>query len=142
MLAVGEPPSGDSGRRRAIEPGDDRRVDDALALGHPAQGIDEDGDVGHPLLEEVAEPARVVGEQPLGVADLQVLAQQHDRGARVGPPDAPGGEEPLVGVRGRHPDVDDRDIGALPLHEPQELLAVRRLTDDLDARVGEQSRET
>ena len=68
---------------------------------------------GHPLLEQVTEPARLVGEEPLGVSRLEVLAEQHDGGSRVPLADRAGGDEPLVGVRRGHADVDNGDIGLL-----------------------------
>src|SRR5436305_4924795 len=52
-----------------------------------------------------------------------------------------GRDQPLVGVRGRHPDVDNRDIrvgGAEPAHE---LVAVGELAGDFEPRFGEQARE-
>ena len=53
-------------------------VDDAFPLGDSAEGVDEDGDVGDAFLEQIAEAARLVGEQALGVPGLEVLAEQDD----------------------------------------------------------------
>jgi hypothetical protein len=36
----------------------DRRVDHTLALGEPPERVNEDGDVGHAILEQVAHVAR------------------------------------------------------------------------------------
>src|SRR5262245_33274663 len=47
----------------------------------------------------------------------------------------------LVGLRGRHADVDDRDVGLVAPHLEQELVGVARLADDLDARLLEQPRQ-
>jgi hypothetical protein len=44
-------------------------------------------------------------------------------------------------VRGRHPDVDDHELGLARAHEPEELVGVARLTDDLEAGPFEQARE-
>lgn len=36
------------------EPGDDRGIDDGVTVVDPAEGVDEDGDVEDPLLQQVA----------------------------------------------------------------------------------------
>ena len=46
----------------------------------------------------------------------------------------------LVGVVGRHPDVDDRNV-RLYGPDPQEVLAVACLADDLDFILAEQPGE-
>ena len=57
--------------------------------------------------------------------------------------DAAGRDEPLVGVRRRHADVDDRDVRLLcERRGPQELVGVGGLADHVDARVGEQPGES
>src|SRR6185369_7433280 len=45
----------------------------------------------------------------------------------------------FVGVRRRHPDVDDRDVGRMCVHGLDELVGVCRLGGDLDAPVPEQA---
>jgi hypothetical protein len=47
----------------------------------------------------------------------------------------------LVGVGGRHPDVDDRDVWLRALDELEQLFRVGRDTDDLESRFVEQARE-
>src|SRR6185295_19104487 len=42
--------------------------------------------------------------------------------------------EPFVGVRGRHADVDHRDVRLVPAHLAQKLLAVAGLRDDVESR--------
>src|SRR3954469_7145840 len=51
------------------------------------------------------------------------------------------GAKPLVGVRWRHPDVDDGQVGAELAHTPQQRIGVVDLGDDLDAVVAEQPRD-
>ena len=91
-----------------------------------------------PFLEQVAEAARLVGEQPLGVPRLQVLAEQQHCGVRVAVPDAPSRDQPFVGVRRRHPDVDEGDIRPLERHRSHQFVRVAALRNDLDAGIGEQ----
>src|SRR5581483_1388006 len=62
-------------------------------------------------------------------------------GARMPRADLARGADPLVGLRRRHADVDDRDVGRVAPHLEQELLGVPRPADDLDPRLLEQARE-
>ena len=65
-------------------------VDDGAAGGHAAQRGDEVLDVGHPVLEQVADAAAVAGvEQVGGVAVLDVLAEHDDGQPGVGRGAAP-----------------------------------------------------
>ena len=114
----------------------------AFALGDPAQGVDEDGDVGDAFLEQVAEPAGLVGEQPLGVPGLEVLAEQDDRRLRVALADAPRRDQALVGMGGRHADVDDGRVGLVQGDHAQQVVGVGRLADDLHAGIREQPCES
>ena len=63
--------------------------------GDPTQGLDEVAHVGHPVLQQVADPGRVVGQQLGRVAGLDVLGEQQDARGRGGgggarwPPAAP-----------------------------------------------------
>src|SRR5215813_14891065 len=69
----------------ADEPGDDCRVDDALAVVDPAESIDQDGRVENPLLEQVADSFGAVLDKPHGIARLDVLGQdQHADAGMVG----------------------------------------------------------
>ena len=49
--------------------------------------------------------------------------------------------EPLVGVRRRHPDVDDRDRRLVHRDVTQQVVGVVGLGHDLEARLGEQPRD-
>src|ERR1700677_3537038 len=59
--------------RPCHQPGHDLRVDHRLARRHPPDRVGELRDVGHPLLEHVADAARVVGQQLKQVLGLDVL---------------------------------------------------------------------
>ena len=68
--------------RPAHEPGDDRRVEHALAVGDAAERVDEHGDVRHALLQQVAATLRVLLEQAHRVARLDVVGQDEHADAR------------------------------------------------------------
>jgi hypothetical protein len=57
-------------------------------------------------------------------------------------PDFLSGTEALVGVRRRHPDVDDRDVGVVARDLEDEVVGARCLRDDVDTGVAEQGRES
>ena len=93
------------------QPRHDRRVDHALALVDAPQRVGEHRHVRHPLLEQVADPVGDVLEHPDGVADVEVLGQHEHPDGRMVAADRLGGDDPLVGVRRRHLDVDDDHVG-------------------------------
>ena len=100
------------------------------------------GDVGDTFLEQVTEPAGLIGKQPLGVARLEILAEHDDCSRRVALPDAASRYQTLVFVGRRHPDVDGRHIRPFQCDQLHECIGIGRLPDDLDAGIGEQSGET
>jgi hypothetical protein len=53
--------------------------------------------------------------------------------------DHAGGIEPFARVGGRHPDVDDRELGSMLANEVDELGRVSALADDLEAGALEQA---
>ena len=56
-------------------------------VGDAAQGVDEDGDVEHLFLEQIAHSAGVLLEQPQRVSRLDILGQHENpdvSGARLG----------------------------------------------------------
>ena len=114
------------------EPRHDRRVDHALPVDDPPQRVDEHGDVEDPLLQQVADALRMVLEQPHRVGRLEVLRENEHADPRVLRADACRRPEPFVGVRGRHPDVDDRDVRLVGCDHPQEPVAITGLADDVD----------
>src|SRR5690606_42046794 len=75
------------------------------------------------------------------VAFLDVLGQHED--ADLGPAgaDRHGGAEAVVGVGGRHADVDDAEVGAVALDDLDEALGVADGGDDLVAGVVEEADE-
>ncbi len=63
--------------------GHDLGIEGGAAGADPAHGVDELGHVGDPVLQQVADPGGVAGEQLGGVALLDVLAEDED--ADLGP---------------------------------------------------------
>ena len=135
---------GVSGAERVLRPGAGRAAGPPppgrarAAVGDPVQRLQEVGDVGHPVLEQVADRARPVGQQVVGVRDLDVLRQHQHRRARAGGADRDRGPQALVGVRRRHPYVDDADVGPVGRGGGDERGPVADRGHDVVAVLGEQ----
>ncbi len=110
-------------------------------VGDPVEGVEELGDVGDPVFEQVADAVRAAGDQLGGVALLDPLGQDED--ADVGPlvPDEQRGAQALVGERRRHPHVDHADVWPRVGDGAEERLGVARGGDDLVARLFQQQDE-
>src|SRR6204780_434886 len=111
--------------------GDDLGVEGAAALGHPGQRVEELGDVGAPVLEQVADAAGAAGDELGRVLLLDPLGEhQH---ADVGPAvaDHERGPQALIGEGGRHPHVDHGRVGRAGGDRAQEPLGVGLGRDDL-----------
>ena len=124
-------------RRRREQPRDDRRVDDRLALAEPPQRVDEHRGIADAVLEQVAGALGVLLEQPHREARLDVLGEHEHADPGVELPDPLRGDDPLVGVRRRHADVDDRAVGLGRRDRAHQAVDVRGLADDLDPGVVE-----
>jgi hypothetical protein len=124
--------------RGADEARDHLRVEGGAALGDPLDGVDELGHVAHAVLEQVPDAGGVVAHELEHVGRLEVLGEDEDRDGRMGAADLRGGHEPVVGVAGRHADIDDchvRDAGG---DLPHEVVCVVRATHDLVAGLAQQ----
>ena len=101
--------------RLVAAPGHDRGdhlgVEDRAAGGDAAYAVDELGDVGDPVLEQVADRALAAGEQLAGVEVLDVLREHHHREAGSGRAGRDRGPQALVGVRRRQAYVDHGGLG-------------------------------
>ena len=62
----------------ADERRDDRRVDDRPAARHPSHGVSELVDIGDPILQQVADAAGPVAQQPHGVTRISRLGEDQD----------------------------------------------------------------
>src|SRR5262249_4217868 len=76
--------------------------------------------------------------EPHRVVRLQVMGQDEHPDAWMGRVDLLRGDQALVGVGGRHLDVNDRDVGACQLHFAVQFPGCACLADDLEARLGQQ----
>src|SRR5260221_893044 len=94
------------------QPGNDRGVYAALSLSDAMQRVEQYVDVGDALLEEVAGALGSFVGQSHGVARLRVVDGDKQADVGVTAADLLCGDESLIGVSGRHADVDVRDVGA------------------------------
>ena len=140
-LALGQVAERGARRRRAQQVRHDRRVDDALARRDATHRIDDHAAVGHALLEQVADPRRVLLDQAHRVADVEVLRQHEDAGRRVLGTDPLRRDQALVGVRRRHLDVDHRHIGLGELDAAHQLRRVAHTAGDRHPGTLEQARQ-
>jgi hypothetical protein len=67
----------------AHQAGHDARVHDAFARDDTLDRVDEHRHLGHPVLEQVADPAGEGLKEPQRVAGIEILRQDQDRRARV-----------------------------------------------------------
>ena len=111
VLASGEFVEGSLCSPPRHQPGNDRGVYDAFALGDAMQRVEQYGDVGDAFLEELAGALGSFVEQSHGVAGFEVVGEDEHADVGVTAADLLCGDESLVGVSGRHADVDDRDVG-------------------------------
>ena len=119
----------------------DGRIERRAAVRDAAHGRAELLEVGDPVLEEVADALGARLEQRHRVAGLDVLREEQD--ADVGMPlaDLARCDEPLVGVRRRHADVDHGDVRLVHRDVAQEVLRGAGLRHDLEARLLEKPRD-
>src|SRR5262249_4043541 len=93
----------------------------------------------HAVLEQVT--AAFVGavEQPHRVLGLDVLREHEHAHAWPASTDLLRGDQALVGLRRRHPDVDDGDVGRVLLDARYQLVGGSRGRDDLEPVVGQET---
>src|SRR5262245_23664689 len=113
-------------------------VEHGAAVGHPVNRIDQCRDVDDMVLQQVAEPLRVVLRESSGVAALQRLRQQQDAEAVVLLAQLRRRASALVREARRHPDVDQRDVRPVLHDEALELVGVAGHRTGLDVGLGEQ----
>jgi len=82
--------------------GDDGRVEDALPLGNPSQGVNEHSQVGDALLQQVAHGPLMVLKQAKCIPGVEVVGQDQNSNAGVSGPDVKRSGDAFIGVRGRH----------------------------------------
>jgi putative drug exporter of the RND superfamily len=119
---------------------DDERVEHRPAAGHLVQGPSELLKVADPLLEQVTNPCRALGQEREGIVLLDVLREHHDPHAGVLRADALGGLDALVGLGRGHPDVSQDHVREVHCHRPHQGVQVGRGVDYLDALTFRQQR--
>ena len=120
---------------------DDLGVERRAALAHAPHGVGELGDVRDAVLQQVADALGALGEQVERVLGLDVLREHEHAGAGMLLADLARGAQPLVGVRRRHADVDERDVRAVRAHLQHQLVGRPGLPDDVEPGLLEQSRD-
>jgi hypothetical protein len=105
-------------------------VERGAAVGDPLQRGGELGHVGDAVLEQVADAGRAALQQLRAVGRLDVLREDQHAGAGELLPQGERGAQALVGVRGRHADVHDRDVRPVRRHRGQQPVAVRHRRAD------------
>jgi hypothetical protein len=113
-------------------PGDDR-VDQRVPGGHAAHGDDQL--IGRRVLEQ--EPADPGAQRLVDVLVGVEGGEDQDPGRRAECDDLAGGPQ---AVEDRHPDVEQRDGGAVLAHQGDRLRAVPGLRDHADVRRGLEDR--
>jgi hypothetical protein len=98
-------------RRLPRQLGDHLGVEGGAAGGDPGQRLGELGGVGDAVLEQIADARGARGQQPGREPGLDVLGEEQHAGAGVLPADVDRGPQAFVAVGGRHPDIDDGDVG-------------------------------
>ena len=117
---------------------DDGRVEHRPAGRDALDGIGEQREVGHAVLEQVADALGAVADQVDRVALLGVRAEHEHADVRLRRADLQRRAQPVVGVVGRHLHVDDRDVRLVRADLAQQVGRVGGLGDDLEAGVAEQ----
>src|SRR5919106_3586344 len=118
-------------------PGHDLGIECTAAGRDAVDGVDERIDGADPLLEQITDTLRTIADELDGIPLLVILREHED--ADLGPPapELDRGPQPVVQALGRHPDVDDRDVGTMRQRLAQKVVGVTRLGDDVVARLAE-----
>ena len=128
--------------RAAVEQlGHNLRVEDHSPVGDTVQGVEEVDDVGHPVLEQVAQRPGAGGDEFPGVALLHVLGQDEDRQIRVALAHLQSRTHALVGEGRGQADVQDAEVGRVTGQGVHEADGVGQGNHDLVADLSEQPDE-
>src|SRR4029077_20976062 len=91
---------------------DDSPVEDTLTRCDPLHGIEQLLDATHAFLHQIADALGLLLEELQRLVGLEVLREDEYRSAGVARTDLARCVQPFVCMRGRHSDVDERDIRA------------------------------
>jgi hypothetical protein len=100
---------------------DDLGVDDDLARCHAMQCVDETVGVLDAVLDLIADPMTGQLEQADRVGGFSVVGEHQQPDGRVAGADLLGRPQTLVPMSGRHPDVQDDDVGRVGRDAAQQL---------------------
>ena len=112
-------------------------IDGCPAAPDAPNRVDEVVDLDHTVPEEIAEAAARLLEQPERSPCLHDLRQEQDADVGALGTKALRLTHALVGLRGRHPHVEDDDVGPLEVDRGSQALGVADLRHDLEAGLGE-----
>jgi hypothetical protein len=121
--------SSGSSRRRAAQLAHKAGIDHGAAPGDPFDRLHEVLHVRHTALQDIADPLPAL-EELHRMLHLDVRRQDEDPDLGKLLADHLRGVKPLRLVIGRHPDVDDHELGRALTHELEQLGRVARLPDD------------
>src|SRR6185312_8432774 len=91
-----------------------------------------------PTLEQITHPL-TTGQQLHRSIDLNISRQKNNPNLSELLPNTVSRRQPLSAVRGRHPDVDDRQIRTMLTHQLQQLHRITRLPNHLKTRPTKQT---
>ena len=119
----------------------DRRIERRAALADTAHRGGELVHVRDPVLQQVADAFRVLGQELHRVARLHVLREHEHARAREALADLLGRAQTLVGLGRRHADVHDRHARLVHRHVSEQVLRGAGLGRHLEAGLLEQARD-
>ena len=117
---------------------DDLGIERGATIGDPFDRLDEVRDVPDAFLEQVSDTRGIVPDELEHVRRLEMLREDEHGNRRLLAADLGGGDEPVVGVPGRHAHVDDRDVRRVRADLEEELVCAPGPADDLVSGVLEQ----
>lgn len=120
------------------EPRDDRRIDHGFAINDAPQRIYNGCHVEHPLLEEISHSLRMLFHKAHRVTGFHVLGENKNTDFRVLGSDRLRGDEAFIRMRGRHPNINDRDVWPIQSDVANQPVGVFCLADHVDARILQQ----
>src|SRR5438309_2518123 len=115
----------------------DGRVDCRSTVAHPADHVGECREIGHAVLEEVADAVGSKLQEGEGMLGLDVLGEDENVDLAVLLPDPPCGHQAFDGMGGGHADVDDGQLCGVGTELPEQRLPVTCLSDDLEPDLSE-----
>ena len=116
-------------------------VERAAAGRDARDGVQERLDVADAFLEQVADPLGALADELEREGGLAELREDEHAGLGQAPTQLDGGDQAVVLAPGRHPDVDDRHVGAVRERPAQQVVGVAGLRDDVKPGAGEDARD-